>query len=75
MRKQRVILKDVAAAARARRQMHAGRGVEQDLIVQQDTSFVGAYESGDGIERERFARAARTKQHGHSGGGAEFEVE
>ena len=72
VRKQRVVLKDVAAMARARRQMHARGAVEQDLIVQQDASFVGAHESGDGIERQRLAGAARTEQHRHAGGGAEI---
>ena len=55
--------------------MHARGAIEQDLIVQQDAAFIGANESGDGIERQRFARAAGSKQDRHSGGGAEFEIQ
>ena len=62
VRKQRVILKHVAAAPGLRREMHAGCAVEQNLVVQQDASFVGPNESGDGIERQRFAGAAWSEQ-------------
>ena len=55
--------------------MHARGAVEEDLIVQQDASFIGAHESGDGIERQSLAGAARTKQHRHSGGGAELQIQ
>src|ERR1700734_585695 len=55
--------------------MHARSGVEQDLVVQQDAAFVGAHEPGDGIERQRLAGAARSKQHRHSAGGRELEIQ
>ncbi len=75
VRKQRVVLKNVAAVARLRRQVHARCAVEQDLVVKQDAAFVGAHESGDGIERQRFAGAARAEQHGESARRLEFDVE
>ena len=52
--------------------MYARGAVEEDLIVQQDAAFIGTHESGDGIEGQSFAGAARTEQDRHSGGGAEI---
>jgi hypothetical protein len=75
MGKERVVLKDVAAVARLRGEMNAGCAVEQDLIVEHNAAFVGADESGDGIEGERFAGSAGSEQDGDAGAGLKFEVE
>ena len=75
MRKQRVVLKHIAAIAFLRRQVHAGRGVVQDVVVQQDAAFIGLHESGDGIEHQRLARAAGAEEHRHAGGGREFQIQ
>ena len=75
MRKERIILEDISTMASPRRHVKARRAIEQNLIVQQDAAFIGMHESGDGIERQRFARAAGTKQDCHSGSGVEFDIQ
>src|SRR5258708_7026635 len=58
MREQRVVLEHISAVARLRAQADLGAGVEQDLIVEQDSARVRSDEAGDRIENQRLARAA-----------------
>src|SRR6202030_632162 len=60
MRKQRVVLEYIAAGALLRPQIHARSGVEQNAVVEQDSALVGRHETGDGIERQSLAGAARS---------------
>jgi len=50
VRKQRVVLKDVTAIAGLRRQMNARGAVEKNVVLQENSSFVGPHKSGDRIE-------------------------
>src|SRR5271154_4139261 len=75
VRKQRVILKYVAAMAGARRFVNARGAVKKNLIVQQDAPFVRANESGDRIQGQRFPRAAGPEKHGNPGRRLEIHVE
>ena len=59
---------------RPRRQVDAGRAVEQNLVVEQDAAFLGPHEAGDGIQNQGLARPARAEQHGHSGPRLEFNL-
>src|SRR5207245_6545405 len=63
VREQRVVLKDIAAMASLGRKVHAGCAIEKNLIIEQDASFVGANEAGDGVEREGLTGAAWSKEH------------
>src|SRR5262249_34567636 len=69
VRKQGVILKHVSAVAVLRRKVDARGAVEQDLVVEKNAAFVGWNESGDGIEGQGLARAARAKQNRDSRAG------
>src|ERR1700681_1678584 len=55
--------------------MHARGAIEQDLIVQQDASFIRPYKSGNAIERQRLAGAARSEKHRDSFFGLEFYIQ
>src|SRR5260370_30690435 len=63
VRKQRVVLEHVAAVTGLRSEMHAGRPVKKNFVIEQDAAFVRPNESGDGIECESLARTAATEQH------------
>ena len=66
VRKQRVILEYITTIALLRAKVYAGGGVEKNLVVQQDSSLFGPRESGDTIERQSLAGAARSEEHGDS---------
>jgi hypothetical protein len=51
------------------------RTLEEQIVVDQDAAFVGADESGDGIEHQGFAGSAGAEQHGYAGRGGELQVE
>ncbi len=74
VRKQRVVLQDVAAVALARWTVDAGGAVEQHPVVEHDAPRVGPDESGDGVERQRLAGAARAEQHRHPARGLQFNM-
>ena len=75
VREQRVVLENIAAGALLRRQIDARSGIEEDAVVEQNAAGIGRDETGDGIERERLARAAGSIERGHAGRGFEFDVE
>ena len=58
-----------------RRKVHAGGAVEQQIVVQQDASFVWPHESGDCVQHQSFSGAAGAEQNGDARGGLKFEVE
>ena len=65
MRKQRVLLKQIAHAALLRRQVDVLFAVEQRAPVQHDFSPVGAQNARDAAQRHALAAAGRAEQrHG-----------
>jgi hypothetical protein len=75
MREEREVLEDVADAAGAGGEVDAARGVEEGAAVDADESGVGPLQPGDGLERERLARARRAEEDGHAGRRLELHVE
>ena len=75
VRKQRVVLKDVAAVALLWPQVYMRDFVEQNLFVEQDTACIGARETCNAIERERFAGAAGSEQRSDAGARLQFDFE
>src|SRR4029077_19950213 len=73
--KQRIILEYVTAVALLRSQVHAGRTVEQNVVVEQNSAFVGRDEASDRIEHQGLARAAGAKQHRYAGRGGKLQIE
>ena len=55
--------------------MDAGGAVEQEIVVKEDAAFIGAHESGNGIEDKRFSGTAGAEQNGDAGGRLKFQVE
>ena len=70
-----LVLEDIAAGALLRREMNARAGVEEDAVVEQDAAGIGFDETGDGIEREGFARTTGSEENGDAGSGFEFDIE
>jgi hypothetical protein len=73
--KQRVILEYVTAVALLRNQVHAGRAIEQNIVVEKNSAFVGLDETGNRIEHQGFARAAGAEQDCYASGGGELQIE
>jgi hypothetical protein len=53
--------RDVSAMPAAGRQVHVGRAVEENLVVEHDAAGGGSGEAGDRIEDESLARAGRSE--------------
>src|SRR5262249_59575196 len=62
MRKQPRLLEDIAEAAPLRRQVDAGRSVEQDPAIDGNTAAIGPVEAGDPVEDRGLAGARGAEQ-------------
>src|SRR5438309_504192 len=58
VREEGVILEHIPAIAILRAQVYFGRGVEQNLVIEEDASGVRPNKAGDAIERQRLSRSA-----------------
>lgn len=63
MWKQRMILKDVAAAPVSWRKMHVSGGVEEQTIIHQDAALVGTGKTAKAIEDQALPCSARPEQN------------
>ncbi len=62
VRKQRIVLEDVADIAPARWYVDIARPIEPGFAIDDDPSTVGAHEAREHLQRQRLARAGRTEQ-------------
>jgi hypothetical protein len=73
--KQRIILKNIAAASLLWRQVQLCGGIEIKLIVNQDATLVGMSEAGQAAQCEGFAGSARAQECSNAPFGVQMYVQ